>query len=100
MKIMFPFKDAISDLNYLSSGEKAGSKHSFPPFSAYQEEMRRDSKNTLQWHASTNHSDHAIMKMRLIPEKGTKFNLPESLEQSKNLWLLDLDFIEINHRYN
>lgn len=69
--------DAISDLSYLESGESSD-KYLHAPKSSYQKIMRKKS-STLQWHSATRHSDLAIKKMKLIPEKGNKFDLPVHL---------------------
>lgn len=70
--------DAISDLNYLESNQCGDEKYITEPSSEYQELMRKDSLKP-QWHIATKHSSDAIFKMSLIPENGTKYDLPVHL---------------------
>ena len=70
--------EAISDLNYLESGEKSDGNYQIDPLSDFQKKMRSRSKS-LDNHQATNHSELALYKMGLIPEKGTKLDLPEEL---------------------
>ncbi len=68
--------DAISDLNYLNSGEgEEEQEYRFPPQSKYQEMLRKNS-NVLSGHVSTNHSKIALERMAMIPPKGGKEHLP------------------------
>ena len=68
--------DAISDLNYLNSGEGTEiQKYAFPAQSAYQLTIRKDS-DALTGHVSTNHSKTALERMAMIPPKGGKEYLP------------------------
>lgn len=61
--------DAISDLNYLNSGEgEEIQRYKLPPQSAYQEERRRNSQ-MLYNHVATNHSKTALERLKLIPPK-------------------------------
>ena len=73
--------DAISDLCYLNSGEKAND-YRIKPNSNYQIIMR-NSSTTLQWHKATNHSNLAITKMKYIPEKGDKTFLPKKYQTNQ-----------------
>ena len=69
--------DAISDLNYLDSGEgEEIQRYKLPPQSAYQEERRRNSQ-MLYNHVATNHSKTALERLKLIPPKGGKEYLPK-----------------------
>ena len=75
--------DAISDLNYLNSGEGAEEQeYRFPPQSVYQKKLREGS-TVLTGHMSTNHSKIALERMAMIPPKGGKeFLPPEHLTKS------------------
>lgn len=69
--------DAISDLNYLNSGEgEEIQRYKLSPQSAYQEERRRNSQ-MLYNHVATNHSKTALERLKLIPPKGGKEYLPK-----------------------
>lgn len=71
--------DAISDLDYLSSGE--GTFESFyvkKPRTAYQRQLRLNSKK-LYNHISTKHSKIVIEKLKLIPAECGKEFLPKSM---------------------
>lgn len=68
--------DAISDLNYLNSGEgEEVQDYKFPPQSDYQKLLREGSEK-LTGHVATNHSKVALERMRMIPPKGGKEYLP------------------------
>lgn len=75
--------DAISDLNYLASGEGSEEQdYRFPPQSDYQR-MLREGSTVLTGHISTNHSKIALERMSMIPPKGGKeFLPPEHLTKS------------------
>lgn len=75
--------DAISDLNYLDSGEGANEQEYLnEPMSEYQKRMRAGSTK-LFGHVATNHSEVALNRMRMIPPKGGKECLPpEQLTKS------------------
>lgn len=73
--------DAISDLDYLKSGESS-EIYRLKALSKYQKNMRRKSTIT-QFHSATSHSKQAVMKMSLIPEKGNKFDLPPNLRTNQ-----------------
>lgn len=75
--------DAISDLNYLDSGEGANEQDYLnAPMTEYQEKIRAGSKK-LFGHIATNHSEVALTRMRMIPPKGGKeFLPPEQLTKS------------------
>lgn len=69
--------DAISDLNYLESGEGSEvSSYRFGPQTDYQREMREGS-DTLYGHVATRHSAVALERMAMIPPKGGKEFLPK-----------------------
>lgn len=69
--------DAISDLNYLNSGEgEEISEYRNSPKTLYQEQLRKEMK-ILYNHKATNHSELAIERMSLIPINGTREDLPE-----------------------
>lgn len=71
--------DAISDLNYLNSGEgEETSAYRFPPHSEYQRRLRGDSK-LVHNHIATKHSLLALKKLELIPPEGDKSALPKEL---------------------
>ena len=68
--------DAISDLNFLNSGEGENERaYRIEPQSEYQKLLRRGSK-VLTGHVSTNHSKVALERMAMIPPKGGKEYLP------------------------
>lgn len=68
--------DAISDLNFLESGEGLPiSRYPNPPLSEYQRKLRADSMD-LRSHVATNHSKLAIERMKLIPPNCTTKVLP------------------------
>lgn len=68
--------DAISDLNYLSSGEgEEESQYRLPAQSAYQSSLRKNS-SILMNHIATKHSQVALERMAMIPPKGGKEHLP------------------------
>lgn len=75
--------DAISDLNYLNSGEGSNVQDYInEPASEYQKKMRTGSTK-LVGHVATNHSEVALTRMRMIPPKGGKEYLsPEQLTKS------------------
>lgn len=69
--------EAISDLDYLNSGEgNFESEYKFTPKTEYQEMMRKNSKK-LYNHQATNHSDIALERLRLIKPECGKECLPE-----------------------
>ena len=68
--------DAISDLNYLNSGEGTEiSEYRFTPESDYQKLLRKGS-TSLYNHVATNHAKVALERMAMIPPKGGKEYLP------------------------
>jgi DNA-cytosine methyltransferase len=70
-------KDAISDLNFLESGEgKECMEYRFDPQSEYQLARRKDSLN-LYNHVVTNHSKLAIERMKLVKPGQNRDDLPE-----------------------
>ena len=72
-------RDAISDLNYLNSGEgKFESNYKSEPLSEYQNMLRKDSTRLFN-HIATSHSDIALHKLSLIPPEGDKKSLPKEL---------------------
>ncbi len=75
--------EAISDLNYLNSGEgKEEQTYQIEPQSDYQREIRKGS-TILTGHIATNHSKIALERMAMIPPKGGKeFLPPEHLTKS------------------
>jgi len=82
-------KDAISDLNYLNSGEgNVVMDYINKPQSQYQKIIRNNSKKLFN-HTATTHSKIAIYKLSLIPaEKGKEF-LPKKLlgnQKFKTTW--------------
>lgn len=72
-------KDAISDLDYLCSGEGTfESDYLHEPLSEYQRLMRLNSTR-LYNHVATSHSNIALQKLALIPPEGDKKSLPKEL---------------------
>jgi DNA (cytosine-5)-methyltransferase 1/site-specific DNA-methyltransferase (adenine-specific) len=70
-------RDAISDLSYLNSGEgKILSKYKNGAKSNYQIKLR---STRLQYHISSNHSDVALKKLKLIPPEKGKEYLPKHM---------------------
>jgi site-specific DNA-cytosine methylase len=71
--------EAISDLNYLESGEKSHDEpYRIKPESNFQKLMRKDSLGVFN-HTATNHSKSAIDRMKMVPEgKGKEF-IPKEL---------------------
>ena len=68
--------DAISDLNYLNSGEGSDEQeYRFLPMSEYQSLLRQGSR-ILTGHVATRHSKIALERMSMIPPKGGKEYLP------------------------
>lgn len=91
--------DAISDLNYLNSGEGTEEQeYANPPQSAYQS-MLREGSTKLTGHVSTNHSKIALERMAMIPPKGGKEYLPpEHLTKSiySGTWVrMDADDVSV-----
>lgn len=69
--------DAISDLNFLESGEGSSlSDYLLSPSSSYQKVMRAGSKK-LRNHQATRHSNVAIERMMMVPPNCTEKVLPE-----------------------
>lgn len=81
--------DAISDLQFLESGEgEFESKYLLPAKTDYQRKMR-NSNNILYNHIATNHSPLAIKKLKMIPPECGKNFLPENLrgkQKFKTTW--------------
>lgn len=91
--------DAISDLNYLNSGEgEEIQAYITEPQTEYQRLMREGS-NELTGHVSTNHSTIALERMAMIPPKGGKEHLPpEHLTKSiySGTWVrMDADDVSV-----
>lgn len=91
--------DAISDLNYLNSGEgDAEQDYKYPPLSEYQRKLREGSSR-LTGHVSTKHSPIALERMAMIPPKGGKEYLPpEHLTKSiySGTWVrMDADDVSV-----
>jgi len=82
-------KEAISDLNYLNSGEgEIISEYVNKPRSAYQIEMRKGAKKLFN-HTATTHSKIALDKLALIPAEKGKEYLPKELlgnQKFKTTW--------------
>ncbi|WP_394526932.1 DNA cytosine methyltransferase [Lacrimispora sp. JR3] len=76
---MVTIDEAISDLQYLESGEgEEISPYITVPNSAYQKDMRKGATE-LHNHVATRHSKEAIEKLKLIPVGMGKEVLPEEL---------------------
>ena len=91
--------DAISDLNYLNSGEgEPEQDYKYPPQTEYQRRLREGSV-ILTGHVSTNHSPIALERMAMIPPKGGKEYLPpEHLTKSiySGTWVrMDADDVSV-----
>lgn len=71
--------DAISDLNYLNSGEGENeSDYIFKANTDYQKQIRKKSKR-LYNHLATNHSELVVKKLKMIPAEKGKEYLPKHL---------------------
>jgi len=71
--------EAISDLNYLKSGEGVECEsYRIEPQSEYQRILRNGS-NSLHNHQATKHSSLALKKLALIPPEGDKSVLPKEM---------------------
>lgn len=71
-------EEAISDLNFLNSGEgDFKQSYKFPPLSDYQKKMRLNSN--LYNHKATNHSELALKKLKMVPPEGDKSYIPKNL---------------------
>lgn len=69
-------RDAISDLDYLDSGEgDFEAEYRYGPFSEYQRLLRAGS-SLLHNHVATTHSKFALEKLSMIPPEGDKKSLP------------------------
>lgn len=70
-------RDAISDLDYLHSGEGVFEcDYKNPPRSNYQKKLRG---KKLYNHTVTNHSKTTLEKLEMIPPEGDKSSLPKKL---------------------
>lgn len=82
-------RDAISDLSYLESNEGAFEQpYINEPQSKYQKE-RRSGCTILYNHKASNHPDHAIAKLKMIPPECGKEHLPKELlgkQQFNGTW--------------
>lgn len=77
--LMVTVRDAISDLNYLESGEGSDiADYACAPQSEYQKMIRNGAKK-LYNHKATSHSQVALEKLKLIPPEGDKTSLPVEL---------------------
>lgn len=69
--------DAISDLNWLESGEGSFEQsYRLPPQTKYQEERRRNS-NSLFNHIATTHNSTALERIKLLGQGGRRLDLPD-----------------------
>ena len=83
-KIKTTIWDAISDLNYLNSGEGTEiSEYRCTPESDYQELLRKGS-TALFNHIATNHKQFVKDTIALVPEGGNYKDLPEGVGNSRN----------------
>ena len=70
-------RDAISDLNYLNSGEGTFEcDYKNKPLTDYQKKLRG---KKLYNHQATNHSKFCLEKLSMIPSEGDKKSLPKEL---------------------
>lgn len=70
-------RDAISDLNYLESGEGVfETDYKSKPLTDYQKKLRG---KKLYNHQATNHSKFCLEKLAMIPSEGDKKSLPKEL---------------------
>lgn len=87
-KIKTTIWDAISDLNYLNSGEGTEiSEYRCTPESDYQELLRKGS-TALFNHIATNHAKVALERMAMIPPKEEKNIFQRNILQ--NLYTAEL----------
>jgi len=88
-KETYTVRDAISDLNYLQSGEgEPVSPYKLAPQTDYQREKRKNSKQ-LHNHVATRHTKETLYKLSLIPSEKGKEYLPEELrgnQKFKTTW--------------
>ena len=76
---VYTVRDAISDLSYLEANEGAFSQpYKFDAQSDYQKARRSGSK-VLFNHKASNHPEHAIAKLKMIPPECGKEHLPKEL---------------------
>jgi DNA (cytosine-5)-methyltransferase 1 len=66
--------DAIGDLPPLGPGDTA-TEYVGPPFTTYQQEMRRAS-SSLQGHTASNHPAHLVKAISFIPDGGNRRSIP------------------------
>ncbi|MDN3015799.1 DNA cytosine methyltransferase [Paenibacillus sp. BSR1-1] len=84
LKPLVTIQDAISDLNFLESGEgKECMEYRFGPKSQYQQTRRKNTPN-LYNHVVTKHSKLAIERMKLVKPGENRNNLPEE-HQTKSV---------------
>ena len=77
--------EAIGDLSFLESGEGSETQdYRMEPKSAYQKEMRKNSKVLLN-HCATKHSKVTLKRLHMIPPNGGKELLPEE-EKTKSIY--------------
>ena len=89
VKVKTTVRDAISDLDYLESGEgEFCQDYITEAVTEYQRWARRNS-HKLYNHVATKHSEVAIDKLKMIPPEGDKSSLPAELrgnQQFKTTW--------------
>lgn len=85
----YTVRDAISDLSYLEANEGAFSQpYTAEAQSEYQKARRKGSK-VLFNHKASNHPEHAIAKLKMIPPECGKEHLPKELlgnQQFSGTW--------------
>lgn len=86
---VYTVRDAISDLSYLEANEGAFSQpYTTEAQSEYQKARRKGSK-VLFNHKASNHPEHAIAKLKMIPPECGKEHLPKELlgnQQFSGTW--------------
>lgn len=86
---VYTVRDAISDLSYLEANEGAFSQpYTTEAQSEYQKAIRKGSK-VLFNHKASNHPEHAIAKLKMIPPECGKEHLPKELlgnQQFSGTW--------------
>ncbi|MGL4183957.1 MAG: DNA (cytosine-5-)-methyltransferase [Metamycoplasmataceae bacterium] len=81
--------DAISDLAYLESGDVCHERKYITKIDSEYQKKLRNIKGKLFNHSATSHSKNTLYKLSLIPENGTKLDLPIHLrtnQKFKTTW--------------
>ena len=78
-KKVLTVRDAISDLSYLESNEGAFEQDYITEAQSDYQRARRNGSKTLHNHKASNHPEHAIAKLKMIPPECGKEHLPKEL---------------------